>query len=216
MSMKRNSSGRGGSTLGGAEVSGKVNRDTLYDDLKRRAAAGEAFNSVDVALSVGASEPHVAKTLLGLAADAVLRKTEVGRYTAESLLEMEPADFTKAFSRASKMDGQRIRDIQEIERLKKNNDIMRARVLTLSSERDHFKSVLDARGINPGPVPVTDSTAKADARVAAHADADAALDKSRAALAESHAAAAAAVAAKEAAIAEAAAAAAATVADVAQ
>jgi len=189
MSMKRTSAGRGGSTLGGADVSGKVNRDSLYADLKRRATAGEAFNSVDIALSLGASEPHVAKTLLGLAADAVLRKTDVGRYTAESLLEMEPADFTKAFSRASKLDGQRIRDIQEIERLKKNNDIMRARVLTLSAERDHFKAALDARGINPGPVPVSDSAAKADARVAAHADADAQLEKSRTALAAAQAAA---------------------------
>jgi hypothetical protein len=73
--------------------------------------------------------------------------------------EMSQAEFLKAFARASKVDGTRQRDLSEIGRLKQNNDTMRQRLLAAIAERDHYLSVLKARGIDPGPVPVAAAAA---------------------------------------------------------
>jgi hypothetical protein len=152
MSLKRShSSGR--SSFGG-EAGAKVDRQDLYDELKRLADTGDAFTPVDVALAIGASEPQVSKALLGLAAEGYLEKGEVGKYRATAINDLTPAEFLKAFARASKVDSTRQRDLSEIGRLKQNNDVMRQRLLTAIAERDHYLAALKKHGIDPGPAPI--------------------------------------------------------------
>ena len=80
MSLKRShTSSR--SSFGG-DAGAKVDRQELFDELKRMVAANEAFTPVDVALSIGAGEPQVSKALLGLAAEGYLEKVETGKYRA--------------------------------------------------------------------------------------------------------------------------------------
>ena len=154
MSLKRSHSG-GKSSFGGAGVDAgaKVDRQELFDELKRLAGANESFTPVDVALAIGAGEPQVSKCLLGLAAEGYLEKVEVGRYRATPMTEMGQAEFLKAFARASKVDSTRQRDLSEIGRLKQNNDTMRQRLLAAIAERDHYLMALKANGIDPGPLP---------------------------------------------------------------
>jgi hypothetical protein len=96
----------------------------------------------------------VSRALLGLAAEGYLEKVEAGKYRAATFLEVPQAEFLKALTRASKTDSTRQRDLSEIDRLKKNNDIMRARLLTVVAERDHYLAALKSRGIDAGPPPV--------------------------------------------------------------
>jgi hypothetical protein len=154
MSLKRSHSS-GKSSFGGSagEAGAKVDRQELFDELKRMALANESFTPVDVALAIGAGEPQVSKCLLGLAAEGYLEKIEVGRYRAGPMGEMSQAEFLKAFARASKVDSTRQRDLSEIGRLKQNNDTMRQRLLAAIAERDHYLAVLKTHGIDPGPVP---------------------------------------------------------------
>ena len=152
MSMKRGSGSKGGS-LGSGEVGSKVDRQRLFDDLKKRAETGAVFTPVDVALSIGAAEPQVVRSLLGLAAEGAIEKVELGHYKATPVIDLDMADFIKAFSRASKMDATRMRDIAEIDRLKKNNDVMRARLVRAQLERDHYLAALKAHSLDPGPLP---------------------------------------------------------------
>ena len=153
MSLKRSHSG--GKAFGGSggDGGGKIERQELFDELKRLAGVAEAFTSVDVALAIGAAEPQVSKSLLGLAAEGYLERADGGRYRAAGMADMSQAEFVKAFARASKVDSTRQRDLSEIGRLKQNNDVMRQRLLAAVAERDHYLSVLRARGIDPGPVP---------------------------------------------------------------
>ena len=166
MSLKRSQSG--GKAFGGSggEGGGKIERQELFDELKRLAAGGEPFTSVDVALAIGAGEAQVSKSLLGLAAEGYLERADGGRYRASGMAEMTQAEFVKAFARASKVDSTRQRDLSEIGRLKQNNDVMRQRLLAAVAERDHYLSVLRARGIDPGPVPVAAARAEAPAEAA--------------------------------------------------
>jgi hypothetical protein len=154
MSLKRSHS-TGKSSFGGSggDAGAKVDRQELFDELKRLASANESFTPVDVALSIGSGEPQVSKCLLGLAAEGYLEKIDVGRYRAGPMIEMSQAEFLKAFARASKVDSTRQRDLSEIGRLKQNNDTMRQRLLAAMAERDHYLSVLKAHGIDPGPAP---------------------------------------------------------------
>jgi hypothetical protein len=154
MSLKRSHSG-GKSSFGGAggDAGAKVDRQELYDELKRFAATNDSFTPVDVALAIGAGEPQVSKCLLGLAAEGYLEKVEVGRYRATPMAELGQAEFLKAFARASKVDSTRQRDLSEIGRLKQNNDTMRQRLLAAIAERDHYLAALKAHGIDPGPLP---------------------------------------------------------------
>jgi hypothetical protein len=153
MSLKRSvSSGR--SFGGGGEAGAKVDRQELYDELKRLAGTGESFTPVDVALAIGAGEPQVSKSLLGLAAEGYLEKAELGKYRATTIGDLSQAEFLKAFARASKVDSTRQRDLSEIGRLKANNDTMRQRLLTAIAERDHYLAALKKAGIDPGPAPV--------------------------------------------------------------
>jgi hypothetical protein len=153
MSLKRSHSSSK-STFGGGDAGAKVDRQELYDELKRLAGTGEAFTPVDVALAIGAGEPQVSKVLLGLAAEGYLEKVELGKYRAGGISDLGQAEFLKAFARASKVDSTRQRDLSEITRLKQNNDIMRQRLLTAIAERDHYLAALKRAGIDPGPAPV--------------------------------------------------------------
>jgi hypothetical protein len=153
MSLKRsNSTGKPFGAAG--DAGGKIDRQELFDELKRLATLGEPFTAVSVALAVGAGEPHVAKALLGLAAEGFLERAEGGRYRASSAMaEMSQAEFVKAYARASKVDSTRQRDLSEIGRLKQNNDVMRQRLLVALAERDHYLAALRAHGVDPGPAP---------------------------------------------------------------
>jgi hypothetical protein len=154
MSLKRSLSSGRSSFGGGGDAGAKVDRQELYDELKRLAGTGEAFTPVDVSLAIGAGEPQVSKALLGLAAEGFLEKAEVGKYRATTVADLSPAEFLKAFARASKVDSTRQRDLSEIGRLKQNNDTMRQRLLTAIAERDHYLAALKKHGIDPGPAPV--------------------------------------------------------------
>jgi len=154
MSLKRSVSSGRSSFGGGGEAGARVDRQELYDELKRLAGTGEAFTPVDVALAIGAGEPQVSKALLGLAAEGYLEKAEVGKYRATTIGDLSQAEFLKAFARASKVDSTRQRDLSEIGRLKANNDTMRQRLLTAIAERDHYLAALKKAGIDPGPAPV--------------------------------------------------------------
>jgi hypothetical protein len=154
MSLKRSVSSGRSSFGGGGEAGARVDRQELYDELKRLAGTGESFTPVDVALAIGAGEPQVSKALLGLAAEGYLEKAEVGKYRATTIVDLSQAEFLKAFARASKVDSTRQRDLSEIGRLKANNDTMRQRLLTAIAERDHYLAALKKAGIDPGPAPV--------------------------------------------------------------
>ena len=151
MSLKRSHTSNRSSF--GSDAGAKVDRQELFDELKRMATANEAFTPVDVALAIGAGEPQVSKALLGLAAEGYLEKTELGKYRAAGMSELGQAEFLKAFARASRVDSSRQRDLSEITRLKQNNDIMRQRLMTAIAERDHYLAALKKHGIDPGPAP---------------------------------------------------------------
>src|SRR5450432_1868568 len=153
MSLKRSNSGGRSFGGGGGDAGGKVDRQELFDELKRLAATGASFTPVDIALAIGAGEPLVSKSLLGLAAEGFLDRVEGGQYRAAPMSELSQAEFVKAFGRASKVDSTRQRDLSEIGRLKQNNDVMRQRLLTAIAERDHYLGLLKAHGIAVGPVP---------------------------------------------------------------
>lgn len=154
MSLKRSHSGGKSSFGGGGDAGAKVDRQELFDELKRLAGTNDAFTPVDVALAIGAGEPGVSKALLGLAVEGYLEKADVGRYRATPMAELTQAEFLKAFSRAAKVDSTRQRDLSEISRLKQNNDTMRARLLTAIAEKDHYLAALKKHGIDPGPAPL--------------------------------------------------------------
>jgi hypothetical protein len=167
MSLKRSgSSGRSAFGSGG-EAGAKVDRQDLYDELRRLAGTGDTFTPVDVALAIGAGEPQVSKALLGLAAEGYLEKAEVGKYRATTISDLSQAEFLKAFARAQKVDSTRQRDLSEIGRLKQNNDVMRQRLLAAIAERDHYLAALKKAGIDPGPAPVPAATAAVPADVPA-------------------------------------------------
>jgi len=166
MSLKRSHSSSK-SAFGGGDAGAKVDRQELFDELKRLAASNEAFSPVDVSLSIGAGEPQVSKALLGLAAEGYLEKVETGKYRAAGMAELGQAEFLKAFARASRVDSTRQRDLAEIMRLKQNNDTMRQRLLATIAERDHYLAALKQRGIDPGPPPAAAVEASAPAPIAA-------------------------------------------------
>lgn len=154
MSLKRSSSSRTSSFGGGGDPGAKVDRQELFDELKKQSAANVAFTPVDISLAIGAGEPQVSKALLGLAAEGYLEKVEVGRYKSTPMGDMTQAEFIKAYARASKVDSTRQRDLSEIARLKQNNDTMRHRLLSAIAERDHYLAALKKHAIDPGPVPL--------------------------------------------------------------
>ena len=166
MSLKRSHTSSK-SAFGGGDAGAKVDRQELYDELKRMATSNESFSPVDISLSIGAGEPQVSKALLGLAAEGYLEKVEVGKYKAGGIADLGQAEFLKAFARASRVDSTRQRDLAEIARLKQNNDTMRQRLLAAIAERDHYLAALKQRGIDPGPPPAPPAAAAAPEAAAA-------------------------------------------------
>jgi len=179
MSLKRSQGSTTRSTFS-ADGGAKVGRQEIYDELKKLLEKNQAFTPVDVALSIGAGEPQVSRALLGLAAEGCLEKLEVGKYKVHpSFADLSMPEFLKAFSRASKTDSTRQRDLSEIGRLKQNNDIMRGRLLQAIAERDHYLAALKRAGIDPGPPPAPPAAAPAAApaeEAAASADAEGSED----------------------------------------
>jgi hypothetical protein len=159
MSLKRSHSGGKSFGGGGGDGGGKIDRQDLFDELKRLAGTADTFTPVDVALAIGAAEAHVSKALLGLAAEGYLERADAGRYRAAGMADMSQAEFVKAYARASKVDSTRQRDLSEIGRLKQNNDVMRQRLLQAIAERNHYLEALRAHGIDPGPPPPAAPTA---------------------------------------------------------
>src|ERR1041384_1269130 len=98
MSLKRSHTSTK-SAFGGGDAGAKVDRQELYDELKRMATNDETFTPVDVSLAIGAGEPQVSKALLALAAEGYLEKVEVGKYRAAGMVDMGQAEFLKAFAR---------------------------------------------------------------------------------------------------------------------
>src|SRR5262245_41209794 len=166
MSLKRSHTSTK-SAFGGGDAGAKVDRQELYDELRRMAGNNETFTPVDVALAIGAGEPQVSKALLGLAAEGYLEKVEVGKYKAAGMAELSQAELVKAYARAARVDSTRQRDLSEIARLKQNNDTMRQRLLTAIAERDHYLAALKKHGIDPGPPPAPVAAPPAAAPIAA-------------------------------------------------
>jgi len=161
MSLKRSQSSSRSSSGVGGDSGSKVDRQELYDQLRKFAESGQAFSAVDVAMATGADEPTVSRSLLGFAAEGLLEKVDAGKYKATPFKEISQAEFLKAYARASKMDSTRVRELSEISRLKQNNDIMRAKLLAAIAERDHYLQALKQHGIDPGPPPAPSAVAGA-------------------------------------------------------
>jgi hypothetical protein len=153
MSLKRSHASTRTSSGAGSDSGTKLGRQEFFDELKRYAQTGQMFTPVDISMAIGASEAAVSRALLGLAAEGYLEKVEVGKYRSTPFQEVPQAEFLKALARASKTDSTRQRDLSEIARLKQNNDVMRAKLLSALAERDHYLAVLKQHGIEPGPLP---------------------------------------------------------------
>lgn len=151
MSLKRSSVDRGGGRRPADDSAAKIDRQEFWDDLQKRAATNEPFTPTDVAQAVGAPEAAVAKHLLTLAFERLLEKVEGGRYRAGPLKDVTQADFIKALN--ARIDPKRQQDQLEIERLKKNNDEMRRRLLDAVGERDRYLALLKKHGIDPAETP---------------------------------------------------------------
>jgi hypothetical protein len=175
MSLKRShTSARSNSS---SDSGTKLGRQEFFDELKSLAQSGQVFTPVDISMAIGASEAAVSRALLGLSAEGYLEKVDVGKYRSTPFQEVPQAEFLKALARASKTDSTRQRDLSEIGRLKQNNDVMRAKLLAVIAERDHYLAALKQHGIDPGPPPAPVAAtalvpaAPADAGVAATAPA---------------------------------------------
>jgi hypothetical protein len=151
LSIKRTSIDRGGGRQAADESAAKVDRQELWDELRKRADSDDAFTAAEVAQGVGAPEAAVSKHLLTLAYERLLDKVEAGKYRAGPLKEITQATFVKAL--AAKIDPKRGQDQLEIDRLKKNNDEMRRRLLDAVAERDRLLALLKKHGIDPGSDP---------------------------------------------------------------
>jgi hypothetical protein len=159
MSLKRSHSSTR-SSLGGSDGGAKVGRQEMYDELKKMMERNQAFTPVDIALNIGAGEPQVSRSLLGLAAEGCVEKLEAGKYrVVPAFGDLSMPEFIKVFNRASKTDSTRQRDLSEISRLKQNNDIMRNKLLAAIAERDHYLAALKQHGIDPGPPPAPPAAA---------------------------------------------------------
>jgi len=153
MSLKRSHSSTHSSSAAGSDSGTKLGRQEFFDELKRHAQTGQMFSPVDISMAIGASEAAVSRALLGLSAEGYLEKVDTGKYRSTPFQEVPQAEFLKALARASKTDSTRQRDLSEISRLKQNNDVMRAKLLSALAERDHYLAALKRHGIDPGPLP---------------------------------------------------------------
>ena len=151
MSLKRSSVDRGGPRAKSDDSSAKVDRQDLWDELVKRADENEPFTPGDISHAIGAPEAAVAKQLLNLAYERQIDKAEGGRYRSGPIKDTNQAAFIKALS--AKADPKRSQDQIEIDRLKKNNDEMRRRLLEAVAERDRLLALLKKHGIDPAETP---------------------------------------------------------------
>jgi hypothetical protein len=151
VSIKRSSAGAGGARAQRDESGAKVDKQELWDELQKRVDDPEPFSAADVAQAIGAPEAAVSKHLLTLAFERMLERADTGRYRASPLKGANQADFVKALS--ARIDPKRQQDQVEIERLKKNNDEMRRRLLEAVAERDRYLALLKKHGIDPAEQP---------------------------------------------------------------
>jgi len=151
LSIKRSSSDRGSGFRPKDDSSAKVDRQDLWDELLKRAEANEPFTPADLGQAVGAPEAAVAKSLLNLAFERLIERVDAGRYRSGVLQGVNQADFNKAL--AAKIDPKRQQDQIEIERLKKNNDEMRRRLIEAAADRDRYLALLKKHGIDPSETP---------------------------------------------------------------
>jgi hypothetical protein len=147
VSLKRSSVDRGSSRGKSDESSAKVDRQDLWDELLRRVDDAEPFSPAEVAQAIGAPEAAVAKHLLHLAFERLVDKADTGRYRSAPLKHSDQASFNRAL--VAKIDPKRSQDQLEIDRLKKNNDEMRRRLLDAVAERDRLLALLRKHGIDP-------------------------------------------------------------------
>jgi hypothetical protein len=148
LSLKRSSTEKGGARpRTGDDSSAKIDRQDFWDELQRRAQSGEPFTPGDIATPMGAPEAAVSKHLLTLAFERLLEKVEGGRYRATPIKDVSQAEFVKAMN--ARIDPKRQQDQLEIERLKKNNDEMRRRLLEAVAERDRYLALLKKHAIDP-------------------------------------------------------------------
>ncbi len=157
MSIKRSSSGRqpprglGGDT---GKSSTKIDKQDLFEELHRRVEA-EPFTPTELGVALGVTETVAQKHLLLLSTDGFVERLEGGKYRATPMREISVASFVKELQAAAK-NPQREKDLQDIARLKGNNDIMRERLLAataerdaLKAERDRYLQLLQKHGIDP-------------------------------------------------------------------
>jgi hypothetical protein len=129
------------------ESSAKVDKQDLWDELSKRAEDNEPFSPAEIAQAIATPEAAVSKTLLTLAYERLLERVEGGRYRAGPIKGTTQADFVRAMG--AKVDPKRQQDQLEIERLKKNNDEMRRRLLEAVGERDRYLALLKKHSIDP-------------------------------------------------------------------
>jgi hypothetical protein len=146
LSIKRSTTDRGVRSPRD-ESSAKVDRQELWDELGRRAGDNEPFTPAEVGQAIGAPEAAIAKALQSLALERLVEKADTGRYRAGPIAHADQASFNRAL--AAKADPKRGQDQLEIERLKKNNDEMRRRLLDAVAERDRLLALLRKHGIDP-------------------------------------------------------------------
>lgn len=151
MSIKRSSSSDKGSRSRSDESHAKIDRQELWDELEKRAEANEPFSPAELGHSMGAPEAAVAKALLNLAHERLIDKAEGGRYLAGPIKDHSQAAFIKAFT--AKPNPKRGLESAEVDRLKKNNDEMRRRLLEAVAERDRLLALLKKHGIDPAGDP---------------------------------------------------------------
>ena len=153
MSLKRSHTSSK-SAFGGGDAGAKVDRQELFDELKRMAASNEAFTpgrrrALHRRRGAAGVEGAARPGRRGLSGEGRDRQIPGVR-----MADLGQAEFLKAFARASRVDSTRQRDLSEIGRLKQNNDTMRQRLLATIAERDHYLAALKQHGIDPGPAPV--------------------------------------------------------------
>ncbi|HKA87435.1 MAG TPA: hypothetical protein VKE22_07195 [Haliangiales bacterium] len=151
MSLKRSSTVDRGTRAKPDESAAKIDRQELWDELKKRADTNEPFSSADLARAVGAPEAAVARSLTNLAFERLVEKVDGGQFRAGPLKEVSQADFNRAL--AAKIDPKRQQDQVEIDRLKRNNDEMRRRLLEAVGDRDRYLALLRKHGIDPAETP---------------------------------------------------------------
>ncbi|MCC6996036.1 MAG: hypothetical protein IT370_15615 [Deltaproteobacteria bacterium] len=152
MSMKRNAGGRG---MGRDSGDTKIDRAELYRALMLRADGNEEFAPADIAQAIGSAEASVSRALLVLTAEGVIEKLDASRFNATPMKErgLTEADVTKCLSTAVARDPKRASDLVELQRLKKNNDEMRRRLLDAIGERDRYLALLKKHNIDPAETP---------------------------------------------------------------